>query len=243
MKALIVIVCVFFSNYILASDINLELIEAAKKGNTSRVVELLDLGADINTTGFVPNYETLRYEANNITPLMYAINMSHIETAKVLIYKGADINLKGGEGTTALHYAVRWNLAELSRILIEKGADVSSVENSGTSVFLSAVANSPEIALEIIDKVDISNIKGTRDGYSALHYAALLGRIYLPSESPSCLSDIKAEIDNKQLHLLLLKKVLKKIDDIRVKDKFGFTPLDWARTCGLTDSIKILTNQ
>ena len=63
-----------------AEGINVELIEAAKKGDTATVLVLLEKGADIET----------RDDEYKATPLLHASAKGHPKTVQALIDKGAN---------------------------------------------------------------------------------------------------------------------------------------------------------
>ena len=72
-------------------DINAELIEAAAAGNTAKVEQLLQQGADVNAEG--------QYDR---TALMRAARYGQTEMVKVLIAAGADVNARNEFGGAAL---------------------------------------------------------------------------------------------------------------------------------------------
>ena len=59
----------------------MELLEAAKKGDFSKVKHLIESGCDVN-------YE----DKDGYTALIFASFNGHLEIVKLLIAKGADIN-------------------------------------------------------------------------------------------------------------------------------------------------------
>lgn len=77
-----------------------EMLEAAGKGNTARVRELLDSGVKVNMRGPDRN-----------TPLMEAAYGGHAETVKLLLERGADPSVKKRDGATA------WTLTSNSQVL------------------------------------------------------------------------------------------------------------------------------
>jgi ankyrin repeat protein len=85
------------------ADINEDLVEAAKKGDTIKVQVLLGQGADVNATA--------KY---GWTSLLWAVVNGHIEIVKLLIEKGADVNHKNELDWNALEYA---RLKRRNRIL------------------------------------------------------------------------------------------------------------------------------
>jgi tetratricopeptide (TPR) repeat protein len=85
--------------------------KAVKKGDIKKVTELLDKGAKIN-------------EWNYGTPLIMAASTGRLEIAKLLIERGADLNMIGQNGWTALGCAAAEGHSEIVDLLISKGADV-----------------------------------------------------------------------------------------------------------------------
>ncbi|HQM73974.1 MAG TPA: tetratricopeptide repeat protein [Candidatus Saccharicenans sp.] len=85
--------------------------KAIQKGDIKKVTELLDKGANIN-------------EWNFGTPLIMAASSGKLEIAKLLIERGADLNVIGQNGWTALGCAAAEGHSEIVDLLISKGADV-----------------------------------------------------------------------------------------------------------------------
>ena len=54
-----------------------------------------------------------------------------VELIKLLIAKGADVNLKAERRATPLHFAAHFNSKEVVRILIEHGARPQSMDEEG----------------------------------------------------------------------------------------------------------------
>jgi len=85
--------------------------KAIQKGDIKKVTELLDKGAKIN-------------EWNFGTPLIMAASSGKLEIAKLLIERGADLNMIGQNGWTALGCAAAEGHSDIVDLLISKGADV-----------------------------------------------------------------------------------------------------------------------
>jgi len=63
-----------------------------------------------------------------MTPLLYAARDGRIETAKILIAAGAEIEHADANGITPLLMAITNNHVDMARYLIEQGADVKTVD-------------------------------------------------------------------------------------------------------------------
>lgn len=78
-------------------------------GQTDRARTLIAAGAQVNRLGW--------------TPLHYAASKAQMETARMLIERGAIINAPGPDGTTPLMMAALSGKPEIVRLLLEHGAD------------------------------------------------------------------------------------------------------------------------
>ena len=96
------------------------LIEAAAEGQTFRVRNLLDAGANIDTTGSFGE-----------TALMMAALEGHEEIVRLLIERGANTDLTDEDGDGALIYAVLYGNVNTSVALLEHGADVNFISTDG----------------------------------------------------------------------------------------------------------------
>lgn len=98
---------------------------AAYKGQIDTVRDLLNnKDIDINEIDACDmTSPTMGY-----TPLMCAVENGHIEVVKLLLDKGANVNVNSGRGT-ALHIAVKNGRADIVRLLLDRGADLSLAVN------------------------------------------------------------------------------------------------------------------
>jgi ankyrin repeat protein len=76
---------------------------------------LLEKGADVNS-------QLIGADATGWTALMFASSNEKVDLVKYLILKGADINLKAKDGTTALSLAIKEKNEEIIKMLKGKGA-------------------------------------------------------------------------------------------------------------------------
>lgn len=80
----------------------------------------------------------MKDELNN-TALYYATAGGHIETVKILLKCGVDINTKNEDGNTCLHKAMINNDTKLIALLISKGANVEALnDKSQTPIYFAS---------------------------------------------------------------------------------------------------------
>lgn len=102
---------------------NQELLAAIERGNGERTLELLKQGVDPNTK-----------DALGRTALMYAgINGQTKVVMTALLEKGANVNSKSLDGTTALIASTIFSDPDAVRLLLSRGADVDARDNEGRS--------------------------------------------------------------------------------------------------------------
>jgi ankyrin len=101
-------------------------------GNLEITRLLLNNGADINASGEVGT--PLLVAASCLYDLYYTPNWDEIESQKIailkiLLEKGANINVRNSEGATPLHQAAGGGSANIVKWLIENGAEVNALDN------------------------------------------------------------------------------------------------------------------
>jgi ankyrin repeat protein len=126
---------------------------AAAERHPQVVKVLVENGADVNArSGLIPepepyftqlapgesvfgtNYpETIRFPENSggFTALHFAAQQGVVETAKILLDAGADINVPHSEHGSALIIAIASGHEEMARYLVEQGADVNVKDGWG----------------------------------------------------------------------------------------------------------------
>lgn len=80
-------------------------------------------------------------DEKGITPLMYAAEAGSVESMRILIERGADVNAQNAYGSTALMWSV--SDAAKVRLLLEHGADVNLVAKSGRTALIVAAFTNP----------------------------------------------------------------------------------------------------
>ena len=122
------------------------LLRAAKALDAPAIAALLAKGADITLAN-----------SRGITPIMAAAGLGSvdadtrgfylsedtqqrsIESLKLLIKAGGDINAKDSRGLTPLHEAARWGWNDVVQFLVANGADLNAKDNRGNTPIDSAL--------------------------------------------------------------------------------------------------------
>ena len=73
-------------------------------------------------------------DMGNVTALNIAVAQKYEDIVKILIAKGADLNIADKYGATPLITACQWGLVEISLLLIQKGADVKQEGRFGSAL-------------------------------------------------------------------------------------------------------------
>ena len=105
-----------------------ELWDAMLKHNPKTVAQLLEKVADVNA---IVTYYDRR-------PLHIAAIVGDAGTVRMLLKKGALVDIQDQERNTALHLAVKEGHAEVVRTLIEAGATADSIDKGVSPVFRDA---------------------------------------------------------------------------------------------------------
>jgi ankyrin repeat protein len=112
---------------------------ALRSGDTAAVSRLLEDGADVN----------MKDRRGGATPLMNAAAFGSIETMRLLIEKGADVNARSAGNATALMWAAT-DPAKIA-LLVDKGADVNAVSELGhTPLMLAAMSDNSSAIVRLL---------------------------------------------------------------------------------------------
>lgn len=148
------------------NDLALDTWHAARVGDIEGLKKGLARGIDVNA------YEP----KGGGTLLMEAVIHGRSQIAKLLIEKGADLNLKNRQGVTALHSAAFFCRPEMATLLLKKQADASALNNSGKTA-LDIVEEPWDAGLAGYYKIvynglkirlDIGQVKATRREIAAI---------------------------------------------------------------------------
>jgi uncharacterized protein len=117
---------------LLATDPPLDIFEASTVGDTERVEELADAGADVD--GKSPD---------GFTALHLAAFFGHIATARALLQRGAPVDVVSTNylRVRPLNSAAAGQHVEIVRMLLERGADPDDPEGAGFTPLHAAAEN------------------------------------------------------------------------------------------------------
>lgn len=114
------------------STMNNKLLQQSEKGNIKQILQLLDMGADVNTK-----------DKEGWSPLLNALGMNHFQAAEILIDAGADVNYKlptSPFDKTPLMKAASVGSLSMVEILLSKGAAVNAKREDGTTALIFAAS-------------------------------------------------------------------------------------------------------
>jgi ankyrin repeat protein len=104
-----------------AQDKHEEFFAAARKGDVAAVKAFLDAGVDVNSK--------TRYGA---TALSYACDKGHVEVVRLLVERGADVNVKDTfYGEVPLGWALSHGHVQVVKLLLDKAAGIERALMSG----------------------------------------------------------------------------------------------------------------
>ena len=157
------------------------LAEAARRGATQTVVELLAAGADANTV-----------DRDGTPALHWAVRVRDRATAERLIVAGADVNAESRYGVTPLQLAIAAADGALTRWLLDSGADATAVDRAGEPPLLQAArVGDVDVAAALLEHGVHVDVRDANFRQTALMVAARHGHVDLAK----VLIDAGADVD------------------------------------------------
>jgi len=139
--------------------------KAAKNDYERNMTKLLNAGMSPDIT-----------DSAGWTPLMWAAAKDNLDTLKLLVSRGADINRRNNRGETALHIAARWSRLDTVRYLISIGARPESLDRLGWPPLMwAAMQGRTEVVRALAESGANMEFRDT-NGNTALMMAANRGR-------------------------------------------------------------------
>ena len=211
------------------------LTEATELGNVDSMETLIGAGAEINS-GRTP-------------PLMTAAFKGHVESVKLLIREGADLDFQDENGSTALMTAVIKGHVGCAKLLIQVGADLNIRAKHGLTALMLTLHKGDVECLKMFLReradLDIQN----EIGLTALVTAVIKGHVecvkLLIRERDDL--DIPCQIGFTVLmaaafvgHVECVKILIQARADLNIQGKDGFTALMFAAGRGHVECVKLL---
>ena len=107
-----------------------KLYDASREGNTAEVRELINNHmVDVNFVG------------PWATPLYWAVLQGHIDTVKLLLDRGAEVDKADNNGITPLHWAAKIGYKEMLQLLLNGGARVDTADKQGSTALHRAASH------------------------------------------------------------------------------------------------------
>jgi hypothetical protein len=172
-------------------DVNKELLRAATVQDDHEIIEMLALGADVNTRDDL-----------DWTPLMIAADKQSVPMVELFIKIKADVNAKTVFGETALTIAIgsekhfRSNNHLIIKALIDAGADVNICNHFGLTPLLMASRYGHCLTVDVLIDAKSDVNKQDTDGFSSLMHAAKNGHLSIVEKLLANNAD--ASLKNKQ---------------------------------------------
>jgi ankyrin repeat protein len=201
------------------------LCEAAERGKTEDVVDLIKKGVPVNAHGPASmNYKT---------PLILAIFHRHPETVKALLENGADVHFADGSHRYPMYFC-HISTVEIMKLIIAKGGDkeinlyAGATEKQPTGIgktVLGSVCSYGQGSVEMIPIL----VKAGADP----------NKKYLISKSTPLILAIEQERKGFD-HAAYVKALIENGADVNLKNDKGVSPLQAAKARGNKDVIALL---
>lgn len=192
---------------------NDSLIQAAERGDTPTVLQLLAKGADINA-----------HDARGRTPVMAATHGNRPDTVRTLIRAGADIDIQDNRKDNPFLYAGAEGLLDILKLAIDAGASTRLTNRfGGTALIPAAERGHVEVVSELLTRTDVDVNHVNNLGWTALLEAIILG-------------------DGGPRRTEVVRLLVGAGADVNLADSDGVTPLAHARQRGYRQMAEILEN-
>jgi ankyrin repeat protein len=178
------------------------LLKAAAQGDTAKVLEQLKEGVPVD----VP-------DGGGNTPLLLATQGNHVDTARVLIDAGANVNAQNTRLDSAYLLAGAAGRLDILRMTLAHGANLKSTNRyGGTALIPACERGHVEVVRVLLDAgVDVNHVNNL--GWTGLLEAILLG-------------------DGGPRHQQIVRLLIDRGANVNLADGQGVTPLEHARARG-----------
>jgi ankyrin repeat protein len=261
---------------------------AASVGTTDAMKVLIAAGADVNAADSFGSTALMfgirdiakvrvlldagsradeKSKQNQTALLLAASNSGAIETARLLVAKGADPKIVGASGRTGLIMAANQNDLAMVQYFLDQGVNVNAVDSTdkfGHTALMAAAAqaNTPmvkaliqkgaDVNMATTDAASVKNGPLAFKGRTALMMAAPYGspemiRLFLDAHANVNVRDIAGmtplmfAVASENQDPEVVKMLLAAGADEKIQSTTGETALDWARKYGNPTVLKLLS--
>jgi uncharacterized protein len=167
------------------------------RARTAIRTQIVGMGLNSNNSaGGGPSGKSgMEFSVGGFTALLFAAQQGDVESTRILLAAGADINDKAADGASALVIAAHSGHTALATFLLEKGADPNRADAGYTALHTAVVRGDLALVKALLARGADPNVPMTK-GTSVARYS---DRWFLPAQflgaTPFFLSAQYAEID------------------------------------------------
>lgn len=210
-----------------------ELFKAVEDGQLAAVRAALDAH---------PDWVRSRAHRWEVPPLAIACDRGHLEIARLLLDRGADVNAFNERWLwRPVHEAAAQGHTKIVRLLIERGADLSVTNHEGlTPLFMAAQGGHTETIRLLLEHGATVDARGP-GGWTLMHMAAIRGDAALAEAMLAKGVKAGATSDDGRTPLFwsasrpVAELLIGKGADVNARDNFGRRPLHLAAMFGRTN--------
>jgi cytohesin len=174
-----------------------------------------------------------------------------VETLRLLLAGGADVNGKSDAGATPLHAAATWGHRDITELLLAKGADATAKDGNGwTPLHFTANGDHKHLSVLLIEKGAAVNAKAL-NGLTPLHVAAVWGHTSVATVLVAHGADVNARVGGDSMPFRMTESASRCHKDVSAllekkgvgadaKAGYGMTPLGLAILNGQKDMAELL---
>ncbi|KNC54858.1 uncharacterized protein AMSG_01712 [Thecamonas trahens ATCC 50062] len=209
---------------------------AAKKGDAILVQELIEAGAEVNTT-----------MENGASGLVVAALRGHYGVAKVLTAAGADVEAQA-QGASPLYCAVQNGHVEVAKVLLNGGASPNSVNTTAavTPLWMAAYMGDTEMVKILLDAGADVHVAKPQGGITPLSIAVERGKLKCVEQLIAAGADVEARdadgftclcVASQHQNLAIVDALIGAGADLNATTASGDAPIDIAATCGFAHTV------
>jgi ankyrin repeat protein len=203
---------------------------AIRQGNAAAVEAFLNSGTSPDST-----------ECGDcgLSALCEASSVGKLEVVKILLRKGATVDIKSQNGSTALVYAVIRRHPDVASELLRAGADPNS--DHGSPLFMALTNEDVEMIRLLLDSKANPNILD-KNGSTPLIRSLEGNTLPLLFKAKDNINEttIRKIQEQATVNLDIPKLLLEKRADVNLRDSYGATALYYAAKKGRREIVKLL---